>query len=66
MVLYTYGRSFLTEDKGKDRWFCTLIVGRSDLRHGGGQMVLYTYCRSFLTKDIGKDRWFCTLMVGRS
>ena len=34
MVLYTYGRSFLTEDKGKERWFCTLIVGRYDLRHG--------------------------------
>ena len=66
MVLYTYGRSFLTEDKGKDRWFCTLIVGRPDLRHWGRQMVLYTYGWSFLTKDIGEDRWFCTHMVGRS
>ena len=72
MVLYTYCRSFLTEDKGKDRWFCTLIVGRPDLRHGGGQMVLYTYCRSFtygwsfLAEDKGEGRWFCKHMVGRS
>ena len=29
MVLYTYGRSFLTKDMGEDRWFCTPLVGRS-------------------------------------
>ena len=29
MVLYTYSRSFLTKDMGEDRWFCTLMEGRS-------------------------------------
>ena len=35
MVLYTYGRSFLTKDMGEDRWFCTLMVGRSLLKTWG-------------------------------
>ena len=30
MVVYTYGRSFLTKDMEEDRWFCTLMVGRTD------------------------------------